>query len=142
MDSATLNVAIVGPISVTWPRTMTPLGISSWFQWVFRTVTGELILRMLWFPGRISTKIVPSPVDCLMIPMGMIVGLVMVLLLLWLVLVERAGFWGAADGSRNVRFPQMKGGGVLFTAAWPLKDAAALPARSRMRGAAASEGAA
>ena len=79
LDSTTLNVAVVGPISVTWPRTMTPLGMSSWSQWVFLTITGELILRVLSSPGRVSLKIALSSVDCSMIPMGMIMLLPLVL---------------------------------------------------------------
>ena len=47
--------------------------------------TGELILRMLLSPGRVSVKIAPSFVDCLMIPTGMIM-----LFSLVLVVISRA----------------------------------------------------
>ena len=46
-DSDVVKVAVAGPISVIWPRTITPLMMSSWSIWAFNTTTGELVLRVL-----------------------------------------------------------------------------------------------
>ena len=74
-----MKTAVEGPISVIWPRTMTPLMMSSWSIWAFNTTTGELVLRVLESPGRVSLKVAPSPVGCSMIPMGMIMLVPLVL---------------------------------------------------------------
>ena len=58
-------------------------------------------------------KIALSPVDWLMIPMGMIVGLVMVFVLFWVGLAGRAAFWvplgiPESEDSHDERGPAVK----------------------------------
>ena len=72
-DSAVVKVALVGPISVICPRTITPLMTSCLSIWAFHTTTEELVLRMLRSLGRVSLNVAPYFVGCWMIPMGMII---------------------------------------------------------------------